>query len=219
MDEQRLPSDDRLDAPRLSRRAFLVSMCAAGAVFGFPRSGLAAMNPGTADGQPLEAAGRRYEPTLWYWIDTEGRVNVNVIRAEMGQHVGTAIARILADELGARWQDVHIDHVDSDPKWGTMVTGGSWSVWQSWPVYRRAGAAGRVALAEKAAALWGVNVDSVTVADGRVSAGSRSIGFGELVRQGLDRPFSEDELKALPLKPHDQLTLLGQDLKALDSDT
>lgn len=218
VDSRRLP-DQGPSTPRLSRRAFLVSMCAAGAVFGFPRAGLAAMNPQTADGQPLEAAGQRFEPTLWYWIDTEGRVNVNVIRAEMGQHVGTAIARILADELGARWEDVHIEHVDSDPKWGTMVTGGSWSVWQSWPVYRQAGAAGRLALAEKAAALWGVKASAVTVADGRVRAGGRDIGFGELVRRGLDRQFSEDELKELPLKPHDQLTLLGRDLKALDIDT
>ncbi|GAA5121174.1 xanthine dehydrogenase family protein molybdopterin-binding subunit [Alloalcanivorax gelatiniphagus] len=218
VDPRRLP-DHAPATPRLTRRSFLVSMCAAGAVFGFPRAGLAAMNPEAADGQPLEAAGRRFEPTIWYWIDTEGRVNVNVIRAEMGQHVGTAIARILADELGARWEDVHIEHVDSDPKWGTMVTGGSWSVWQSWPVYRRAGAAGRLALAEKAAAQWGIKADAVTVADGRVSAGGRSMGFGELVKQGLDRQFSEDELKDLPLKPHDQLTLLGQDLKALDIDT
>ncbi len=36
MDEQRLSADDRTDTPRLSRRSFLVSMCAAGAVFGFP---------------------------------------------------------------------------------------------------------------------------------------------------------------------------------------
>jgi len=63
----------------------------------------------------------------------------------MGQHVGTAIARILADELEVAWENVHITHVDTDEKWGLMVTGGSWSIWQSWPVYRQAGAAGRTA--------------------------------------------------------------------------
>ena len=36
----------------------------------------------------------------------------------------------VADELEAPWEDVRINHVDSDPKWGLMVTGGSWSVWQ-----------------------------------------------------------------------------------------
>lgn len=200
----------------VSRRGFLVSMCAAGAVFGFPRLALAAMDPGAADGAPLEAAGARYEPSIWYWIDASGRVTVNIIRAEMGQHVGTSIARILADELGAKWEDVHITHVDSAAKWGLMVTGGSWSVWQSWPVYRQAGAAGRVALTEKAAALWGIDPADVTISGGVVSGRGRTAGFGELVAAGLTRSFSEDELKALPLKPHAELTLVGKDVTALD---
>src|SRR5271165_1437015 len=97
--------------PALGRRGFLVSMCAAGAVFGFPLHARGAMDPEAPGGLPLQAAGAKYEPTLWYWIDSAGKVNVNIIRAEMGQHVGTSIARILADELGANWDDVHIDHV------------------------------------------------------------------------------------------------------------
>ena len=32
-------------------------------------------------------------------IDRAGRITVNIIRAEMGQHVGTALAHIVADEL------------------------------------------------------------------------------------------------------------------------
>jgi len=191
-------------------------MCATGAVFGFPRAGRAAMNPGALDGTPFEAVGARYEPAIWYWIDADGHVNVNIIRAEMGQHVGTAIARILADELGANWDLVHINHVDSAAKWGLMVTGGSWSVWQSWPIYRQAGAAGRIALAEKAATLWGVDAAAVTVKDGVVTAEGRSATFGELVAQGITRSFTEDELKALPLKPHSELTLVGKDVTALD---
>ncbi|MCB4770145.1 molybdopterin-dependent oxidoreductase [Ancylobacter sp. Lp-2] len=211
------PGKDGLSrAGSLSRRGFLVSMCAAGAVFGFPRAGRAAMDPAVPGGAPIAAAGARYEPTLWYWIDAQGRVNVNIIRAEMGQHVGTAIARILADELGARWDDVHIEHVDTAAKWGLMVTGGSWSVWQSWPVYRQAGAAGRAALAQKAAELWGVDAATLSVADGVVSGGERRATFGELVAQGIERRFTEEELKALPLKPHAELTLVGREVTALD---
>ncbi|MGF0536791.1 molybdopterin cofactor-binding domain-containing protein [Agrobacterium sp. ES01] len=204
------------DSVELSRRGFLVSMCATGALFGFPRMGAAAMNPEAADGSPIEAVGARYEPAIWYWIDSEGRVNVNIIRAEMGQHVGTAIARILADELGANWDDVHIDHVDSAAKWGLMVTGGSWSVSQSWPIYRQAGAAGRVALSEKAAQMWGIDVSEITVSNGIVSGGGKTAGFGELVGDGISRSFSEDELKALPLKPVSELTMVGKQVKALD---
>ncbi|NJM44481.1 MAG: hypothetical protein HC858_11875, partial [Brachymonas sp.] len=43
-----------------------------------------------------------FEPTQWYSMDGAGIVTVNIIRAEMGQHVGTSLARILADELEGR---------------------------------------------------------------------------------------------------------------------
>ena len=61
----------------------------------------------------------------------------------MGQHIGTALARILADELEADWDSVHLVGVDTDPKWGPMVTGASTSVWSTYPTFSRAGAAGR----------------------------------------------------------------------------
>ncbi|WP_226941776.1 xanthine dehydrogenase family protein molybdopterin-binding subunit [Pseudooceanicola spongiae] len=200
----------------MTRRGFLVSMTAAGVAFGFPRSSVAAMDPAAADGVPITPAGDAFEPTLWYWIDSEGQVNVNIIRAEMGQHVGTAIARILADELEVAWESVHITHVDTAEKWGTMVTGGSWSIWQSWPVYRQAGAAGRTALVEAAAQKWGVDPTTCQARDGAVSDGTNSITYAELVSAGLERSFTEDELKAIPLKPHAELRLVGKDVTALD---
>ncbi|SFT03259.1 CO or xanthine dehydrogenase, Mo-binding subunit [Sulfitobacter marinus] len=203
----------------LSRRGFLVSMTAAGVAFGFPRASLAAMDPAAADGIPVAPTGETFEPSLWYWIDSEGKVNVNIIRAEMGQHVGTAIARILADELEVAWENVNITHVDTAEKWGLMVTGGSWSVWQSWPVYRQAGAAGRVALIEAAAEKWGVDPSTCTAREGTITDGTNSITYAELVSDGLTRSFTEDELKALPLKPHSELRLVGKDVTALDIGT
>ncbi|MGY9047923.1 MAG: molybdopterin cofactor-binding domain-containing protein, partial [Rhodobacterales bacterium] len=200
----------------MTRRGFLVSMTATGVAFGFPRASSAAMDPAASNGIPIEATGDPFEPTLWYWIDSDGRVNVNIIRAEMGQHVGTAIARILADELEVAWDSVHITHVDTAEKWGTMVTGGSWSVWQSWPVYRQAGAAGRTALIEAAASQWGVDPATCTARDGSVSDGSNTISYGDLVAAGIERSFTEDELQALPLKPHSELRLVGKDVTALD---
>ncbi len=202
--------------PDMTRRGFLISMAATGALFGFPLAARAAMDPEVADGVPIDAQGRPFEPTLWYWIDTEGQVNVNIIRAEMGQHVGTAIARILADELEVDWKNVHITHVDTDEKWGTMVTGGSWSVWQSWPVYRKAGAAGRTALIDAAATRWGISPEQCTAREGMVSGAGNRISYGELVEAGLSRSFTEDELEQLPLKPHGDLRLVGKDVKALD---
>ncbi len=64
--------------PDMTRRGFLISMAATGAAFGFPLSAGAAMNPATADGRPIQAVGETFEPSMWYWIDTEGQVNVKI---------------------------------------------------------------------------------------------------------------------------------------------
>lgn len=125
----------------LSRRSFMVSAFAAGAVFGFARP--AAAGGGVQPSAQLAAAPNAFEPTVWFRIDRDGLVRVNIAKAEMGQHIGTALAPILADELAADWDSVRLFGVDTDPKWGPMVTGASNSVWQTYPVFSRAGAAGR----------------------------------------------------------------------------
>ena len=188
----------------LSRRGFLVVAGATGAAFSF--SGLASAAGDTG-----------FAPTLWYRIGSDGIVTVNIIRAEMGQHVGTALARILAEELEADWSKVRIDHVDSDPKWGTMVTGGSWSVWQTFPLYSRAGAAGRMALVEAGAKLLGVAASACTARSGMVSAAGKSISYGDIVRAGtLHASYSAADIDKIALKPVAERRLLGRPVMALD---
>ena len=136
----------------------------------------------------MAAPASAFEPTIWYGIDRDGIVTVNIIRAEMGQHVGTALARILADELEADWDKVRIAAVDTDPKWGLMVTGGSWSVWMTFPVFSRAGAAGRIALVEAGAKLLGVPADQCSARNSSVVAADWSISYAEIVRRGESQP-------------------------------
>ncbi|CAN5264714.1 molybdopterin-dependent oxidoreductase [soil metagenome] len=202
----------------LSRRGFLVASAATGIAFGF--SGLlAASDPATPGGVPAASTGPLFEPSIWFTIDAAGIVTVNIPRAEMGQHVGTALARILADELEADWDKVRIVHVDTDPKWGVMVTGGSWSVWQTFPVFSQAGAAGRIALVEAGAKLMGVGAAACTARNGAVHAGGRSLTSGDIAKSGtVARQFSADALKALPLKPVKDRRLIGKETHDLDVD-
>ncbi|HLY79540.1 MAG TPA: molybdopterin cofactor-binding domain-containing protein, partial [Caulobacteraceae bacterium] len=188
-----------------SRRSFLIAAAGTGLLFSFTGATTA------------EAAGAAFEPTIWYGIDRDGIVTVHVIRAEMGQHVGTAIARIVADELEADWSKVRIDHVDSDPKWGLMVTGGSWSVWQSFPLMSQAGAAGRIALVEEGARLLGVSADACTARNSVVSGGGKSISYGEIVAKGeLKRSYTPEQLAKMPLKPVSERRLIGKASAARD---
>lgn len=196
----------------LSRRGFLVAAGVGGAAFGF-----AALSGAKGEVAAHVAANIGVEPTLWFGIAPDGIVTVNIIRAEMGQHVGTALARILAEELEADWDKVRIIHVDSDPKWGMMVTGGSWSVWQTFPLFSRAGAAGRIALIEGGAKLLKVAPAACTARAGKVSGAGKSISYGDIVAQGgLTRSFTAAELDKLPLKPVGERRLLGKPVAAID---
>jgi isoquinoline 1-oxidoreductase subunit beta len=193
------------EALPLSRRDFLIGMAGAAVAFGFARAGAVA------------AATPAFDPTIWYSIDRDGIVTVNIIRAEMGQHVGTALARILAEELEADWNKVRIVAVDTDPKWGLMVTGGSWSVWMTFPVFSRAGAAGRIALVEEGAKLLGVPAGQCVARNSSIVAGNRSISYAEIVQRGnLTRTFTADELAKMPIKPAAQRRLLGHKVNAID---
>ena len=195
----------------LSRRSFLIGAAGASVLFGFPRTGFTAAD---AVSTPPAAL---FEPTIWYRVDRSGVVTVSIIKAEMGQHIGTALARILADELEVDWEKVRLDYVDTDPKWGLMLTGASWSVWQTFMPFSQAGAAGRIALLEEGAKLLNANKTMCSARSGAVSAGDRSISFGDIVARGsLTRSFTADQLKAMPIKKPAERRLIGHNTQAID---
>jgi isoquinoline 1-oxidoreductase subunit beta len=200
----------------ISRRSFLVSSLAVGAVFGFERAASAAsFLPSAPARTSLDESA--FEPTIWFSIDRDGLTWINIPKAEMGQHIGTALARILADELEADWDSVHLIGVDTDPKWGPIVTGASTSVWSTYPTFSRAGAAGRMTLVDEGAKLLGAPPEACVARNGSIEAAGRSIGYGEIVRRGnLTRRFSADDLKALAIKTPDKWTLIGRPVRALD---
>jgi isoquinoline 1-oxidoreductase beta subunit len=201
-----------------SRRGFLIAMMGSGVALGFTRPGFAALElPSSAAGEAEAGPAELFEPTIWYGIDRSGVVTVNIIRAEMGQHVGTALARIVADELEADWDKLRIVHVDSDPKLGLMVTGGSWSVWQSFPLLSQAGAAGRIALIEAGAKLLDVAPEACAARNGVVAAEGKSIAYGDIVARGeLRRSYTPEQLKEIPIKPPAERRLIGRDTTAID---
>lgn len=208
-----LPAERHAPAVSGSRRGFMISAAGAGFALAFLRADMVFAGAG-ADAAPAVPV---FDPTIWFQIDRDGIVTVNIAKAEMGQHVGTALARIVAEELEAKWSDVRLNYVDSDPKWGLMVTGGSWSVWQSFDALSRAGAAGRIALTEEGAKLLGAPVSACVAREGMVTAGARSISYADIVKKGsLARKYTPEQLKAITLKTPDQRRLIGQSVQAID---
>ena len=201
----------------LSRRTFLAGSVGAGLFMG-----LGTVLPGCSREEAASEIGatgssQSFAPTVWFEINIDGGVLVNIAKAEMGQHVGTALARIVADELGADWNDIEIKHVDTDPRWGYMVTGGSWSVFTSFAMLSQAGVAGRTVLLEAGAKLLGVDVADCEAANGRVIAGDQQVLFAEIVQKGdISRSFTAEELGALPIRPADERHYIGHDTRAKD---
>ena len=105
---------------------------------------------------------------------------------------------------------VSIVHVDTDPKWGYMVTGGSWSIFHTYKPMSQAGAAGRMVLIDAGAKLLGVPADSCKAEKGFVISGNKKISYGDIVANGkVDKTFSADELAELPIKPGKKRHLIG----------
>jgi isoquinoline 1-oxidoreductase beta subunit len=95
---------------------------------------------------------------------------------------------------------------------GVMMTGGSSSVRDCWEIAREAGATARVALLEAAAARAGVAVAECRASQGRVTAGDRSFGFGELAADAASRRPGR-----VTLKSPGAFTIIGRDLPRLDA--
>ncbi|WP_024951621.1 xanthine dehydrogenase family protein molybdopterin-binding subunit [Cobetia crustatorum] len=212
--QQRANTDEKSG---ISRRGFLIGSVAGSAMLAFGVSGasLAAATSNKASASETLSDGA-FEPTMWYAIGTDGTITIHITKAEMGQHVATSLARLVIEELEADLASVEIVYVDSDPKWGYMITGGSWSVNHSYQPLSQAGAAGRIALIEAGARQMGVSVESCKARQGRVISGEQSLGYGEIVAAGLERSFTEDELAAIELKPASERRVLGTKGNALD---
>src|SRR5262245_5780776 len=198
-------------ATKLDRRQFLAITSAAGVgltlTFALPPALRRA------------AAAAKWDPSPAMTITPDGIVTVHITKAEMGQGVGTALAQIVAEELEADWKDIRIDYPINDPKFGLMITGGSWSVNWTFDSLSRAGAAARLALIDAAATSWKVPPEECAAEKGVVRhlSTGRALSYGAIVGSlPIQKTFSEDELKKLTLKKPSEYRIVGTWIQRLD---
>jgi isoquinoline 1-oxidoreductase subunit beta len=202
----------------LSRRSFLVGTAAAGLALGYSSV------PGLLGADQAFAATGNFDPSVWYSIAPDGIVTVTCGKADMGQHIASTMAQIIAEELGSNWKDMRIQLASNDPKFndpvlGAQITGGSWSTMMNYDAMSRAGAAGRMALTEAAAASMGVPAGELVVRDSVIThpKSKKSMTFAEIVKSGkATKTFTPDDLKAIKLKTPDQYTMIGVSVPQLD---
>ena len=201
------------EAP-VNRRSFLIGSAVAGAGLTFSYSLLPAVT-----GSASEAfAANNWTPVPSFTIEPTGIITLHTPKSEMGQHVGTAIAQSLMEELEGDWRDMRIDYPDPAPKYGVFFTAGSLSVLTSFMGAAQAGVAGRMALIEAGAKHLGQNAADCHASKGWViGKGGKKVSYGQLVAMGkVDKVYSPDDLKKMPLKKAAQYTVVGKPLQALD---
>ncbi len=207
----------KIDGPRnLNRRSFIVGTAATGLVLGY------AALPEIKEA--FGATTASIEPAVWYAIGNDGKVVVTVAKADMGQHIASTMAQLVAEELEASWKDMSVVLASNDPKYndpvlGIHLTGGSWSTEMNFDAMSRAGAAGRLTLIKAAAEMLSVPENECRASESRVhhAKSKKSLTFAEIVKSGkANKTWTPDELKAITLKTPSQRTKVGQSLPQLD---
>ena len=196
---------------------------------------------------------RRYRSTLvaepgehvfgaWLTVGEDGRVTVAVPQAEHGQGSWTALAQIVADELGADWRTVGVEPAPLNPLyanplalselwegqfdavpasvragWATrstlMLTGASTSVRQFEDACRAAGAGARALLCKAAARRWNVGWEGCGVDAGFVVSGKQRLRFADLAAAASREALPDP----LPIGVAGAGKLIGRALPRLDT--
>ncbi len=205
----------------ITRREFLVrSTVIAGS--GFLSIGL----PGMMGAGEAEAAvgTASFTPSIWFTMTPDGKTTMHILKAEMGQHIGTALAQIIAEELEVKWDDVRLDipleSVENFAVFGLAYTVNSGSVTTEFDRLSRAGAAGRTALIEAGAKVLRARPANCYAENSRVidRSSGKSVTYGEILQKvKIERKFSyPDDFKKIVLKERGNYKIIGKSIPALD---
>ena len=202
---------------RVTRRGFLIGLgttgvlAAGGVAFGLPV--LQRTIAGTFD-QASAPFSVDAAPLTWFEVTPSNQVILYVPKAEMGQGIHTALGQIAAEELGVEWDQLVIEQTSTLRGHNDGGTGGSGSVASLFTPLRTAAATLRVMLATRAAEKMGVSAETLTIANGIISApNGSSLTYGEVV-EGVTEWVEPEE--APTLKPRKDWQFIGKAQQRVD---
>lgn len=208
-----------INIENLSRRKFLKGSAVAGGglILGFTLP--------LFDKRQIQAAGSE-DPSMenplpaWVRVDQQGVVEFVVPCSEMGQGSQTALAQIMADEIGADYATIRVinpinDPAYNNPSFGMQLTGGSTAVRGWWVPLRKVGATLRGLLIQAAANEWQVDPASCRLQRGVVSHvdSGRRLPMGALVDAAAALPVPENPV----MRPSAEYQYIGQPMARVDT--
>jgi CO/xanthine dehydrogenase Mo-binding subunit len=120
-------------------------------------------------------------------INSEGVATVYFGKVELGQGNGTTMLQLVAEELDLEFSRVVAAPVNSKSSMNQGATVSSSSIQQAGQQLRSAAAEIRRELLQRASVALAMPVEQLTVADGVVSGGDRSVSYGALIGAGIER--------------------------------
>jgi CO/xanthine dehydrogenase Mo-binding subunit len=202
---------------QFSRRSFVKGGGAL--VVGFSLAGAAtAAGAGAATADGYDPPGSQVDS--WLTVNADNTVTFKTSQIEAGNGVTTGYGMIVAEELDLSPAQVHHGPWDSYQVVDSGETGGSNGIQTSGgPPVRAAAATAKQALLKLASASLGVPVASLSVKEGVVSGGGKSITYGQLVGgKLLNATISRATLDpgVAPAKPVDRYSVVGTRVPRVD---
>ena len=197
--------------PTLTRRVFLkaTSIAGGGFVLGLPFHGGA---------QQASLVGSA-ELNAYVQVRDDGKIIIYSGSPEMGQGIKTSLPMIVAEEMGADWDDVVVvqtPEVDTE-RYGNQWTGGSYTLYLNWNLMREMGATARDMFIAAAAIAMEVPREELRAADSRVMhAGTgESRTFAELASLAAKQSIPDKE--NLVFRDREDYRILGKSVSQVDS--
>ncbi len=203
----------------LNRRCFLKASTMAGAGFS-----LATYFQPTVAQEIREPASDndsdQLELNAFVEIGLDGAISIYAHCPEKGQGIKTSLPMVVADELGAAWNDVTVVRAPFfEARYGQQRAGGSTSTPREFDPMRRAGAAARTMLIAAAAQRQAIDPSLFYTENSRVIHRNtgESFTFAELALDAARQPLPD--VDTLVFKPRSEYTIIGTRVPDVDIDT
>lgn len=150
-------------------------------------------------------------------VSPEGKITIYSANPEMGQGIKTALPMIIAEELGARWEDVEVLQAPTnESRFGNQRAGGSTTVPRTWDQMRRMGASAREMFISAGALVMELPREELSTGDSKVShASGRFMTFGQLATLAAKQDIPDPD--SLKFKDRDEYTIIGTSVSGVDN--
>lgn len=150
-------------------------------------------------------------------VSSDGRITIYSANAEMGQGIKTALPMVIAEEMGAAWEDVEVLQAPVDEEaFGRQFAGGSTTVARTWDQMRQLGASAREMFISAGSLVMEVPREELHTEQSRVVHGTgRFMTFGQLATLAAKQDVPDPE--TLVFKERQDYRLIGTSVSGVDN--